>query len=132
MPAIKTYKRPVDGWWRRNPFYTWYMVREGSSVFVTVYALILLTGLWRLTQGQEAFDAWRASLASPIALVFHVLALWMFIMHTLSWFKVMPKTMPFVRIGGKRVPDQTIINAGKIAAVVCTVLFYVVFLWVTP
>jgi succinate dehydrogenase subunit C len=132
MPATKTYKRPVDGWWRRNPFYTWYMVREGSSVFVTVYALILLTGLWRLTQGQEAFDAWRASLASPIALVFHVLALWMFIMHTLSWFKVMPKTMPFVRIGGKRVPDQTIINAGKIAAVVCTVLFYVVFLWVTP
>jgi fumarate reductase subunit C len=132
MPAIKTYKRPVDGWWRRNPFYTWYMVREGSSVFVTVYALILLTGLWRLTQGQEAFDAWRASLASPIALVFHILALWMFIMHTLSWFKVMPKTMPFVRIGGKRVPDQTIINAGKIAAVVCTVLFYVVFLWVTP
>ena len=132
MPAIKTYKRPVDGWWRRNPFYTWYMVREGSSVFVTVYALILLTGLWRLTQGQEAFDAWRASLASPIALVFHVLALWMFIMHTLSWFRVMPKTMPFVRIGGKRVADQTIINAGKVAAVVCTVLVYIVFLWVTP
>ena len=132
MPAIKTYKRPVDGWWRRNPFYTWYMVREGSSVFVTVYALVLLTGLWRLTQGQEAFDAWRASLASPIALVFHALALWMFIMHTLSWFRVMPKTMPFVRIGGQRVADQTIINAGKIAAVVCTVLVYVVFLWVTP
>ena len=132
MPAIKTYKRPMGSWWRRNSFYSWYMVREGSSVFVTVYALVLLTGLWRLTQGQEAFDAWRASLASPVAVVFHALALWMFIMHTLSWFKVMPKTMPFVRVGGKRVADQTIINAGKIAAVVCTVLVYIVFLWVTP
>lgn len=132
MPAIKTYKRPMGSWWRRNSFYSWYMVREASSVFVTAYALVLLTGLWRLTQGQEAFDAWRASLASPLALVFHALALWMFLMHTSSWFKVMPKTMPFIRVGGKRVPDQTIINAGKIAAAVCTVLVYVVFLWVTP
>ena len=65
MPANKTYMRPMGSWWRRNSFYSWYMLREASSVFVVVYALVLLTGLWRLTQGQEAFDAWRASLASP-------------------------------------------------------------------
>ena len=131
MPAIKTYKRPMGPWWRRDPFYGWYMVREASSVFVTVYALVLLTGLWRLTQGEQAYEAWLASLASPLAVVFHLLALWMFVMHTMSWFRVMPKTMPFVRFGGKRVPDATIIRGGMFAAAGCTVLVYVVFLWVT-
>jgi fumarate reductase subunit C len=131
MPAIRTYKRPVSGWWRRNAFYSWYMVREASSVIVTAYALVLLTGLWRLTQGEPAYDAWLASLTSPLAIVFHLLALWLFIVHTLSWFKIMPKTMPFLRIGGKRVADGTIINAGRIAAVVCTVVVYALFRWGT-
>jgi fumarate reductase subunit C len=130
MPANKTYMRPMGSWWRRNSFYSWYMLREASSVFVVVYALVLLTGLWRLTQGQEAYDAWRASLASPLAIVFHLLALWMFLMHASSWFKVMPKTMPFVRMGGKRVPDATIIRGGIAAAVACTVIVYLVFLGV--
>ena len=82
-------------------------------------------------QGQQAFDAWRASLASPLAFVFHLLALWLFVVHTLSWFKVMPKTMGFVRIGGKRVSDGAIIAAGRIAAVVCTVVAYALFRWGT-
>ncbi|UCE32484.1 MAG: fumarate reductase subunit C [Burkholderiales bacterium] len=131
MPAIRTYTRPMSGWYRRHAFYSWYMVREASSVIVTVYALVLLTGLWRLTQGEAAFEAWRASLASPVAIVFHLLALWLFVVHTLSWFRVMPKTMPFVRIGGKRVADATITNAGRIAAAACTVVVYALFLWGT-
>lgn len=131
MPAIRTYKRPMTGWWRRSSFYSWYMLRETSSVIVTAYALVLLTGLWRLTQGEQAFDAWRASLASPLAIVFHLLALWLFVVHTLSWFRVMPKTMGFVRVGGQRVPDSTIIAAGRIAAVVCTVVAYALFRWGT-
>ncbi len=132
MPAIKTYRRAMGAWWRRDPFYGWYMIREASSVFVTAYALVLLTGLWRLTQGEQAFDAWRGSLSGPLAIVFHLLALWMFLMHTLSWFRVMPKTMPFVRIGGKRIADATIVRSGFIAAAACTVLVYALFRWVTP
>jgi len=39
---MRTYTRPMAGWWRRNPFYLWYMLREASCVFITLYALILL------------------------------------------------------------------------------------------
>ena len=54
MSAPRTYVRPMQGWWRRNAFYRWYMVRELTCIAVIVYALELLTGLWRLTQGRDA------------------------------------------------------------------------------
>jgi len=57
MAQVKTYVRPMRGWWRRNPYFVRYMIREGSSVFLAIYALILLVGLWRLSQGQAAWDA---------------------------------------------------------------------------
>ena len=41
----KPYVRPVEkGWWLKNNFYIHYMLREGTSVFVSIYAVILLVG----------------------------------------------------------------------------------------
>ena len=57
---VRSYVRPMHGWWRRDPYFKRYMIREGSSVFLASYALILLVGLLRLTQGEEAYEAWRA------------------------------------------------------------------------
>ena len=110
---MKTYTRPVTGaWWTRNPFYRWYMFRELSCVFITLYAFILLVGLYRLGQGPEAFMAWQAALASPASLVFHVVALVLVIYHSWTWFKIMPKTMPRLPV-----PDAAIV-AGGLAAVI--------------
>lgn len=129
MAQLKTYMRPMNGWWRRNPFYVWYMVREASCVFITIYALVLLVGLWRLSQGQAAFDAWRAALAAPTSIVFHVLALVLVIYHSWTWFKIMPKTMPFISVGGKRVADRTIVASGVIAAVIASVVLFILVRW---
>lgn len=107
-------------WWRRNPYYRWYMLRELSCVFVTAYALVLLWGLARLTDGRAAFDAWRASLAAPWSVGFHLLALVLVSYHAWTWFKVMPKTLPFIRIGGRRIPDRAIVASGVIAAMVAS------------
>jgi fumarate reductase subunit C len=126
MPAIKTYTRPMRGWWRKNPFYLWYMLREASCVFVTAYALVLLCGLYRLSQGAEAFDAWRAALTSPWSIAFHTAALLLVLYHAWTWFKVMPKTLPFIRIGGKRVPDIAITGSGVTAAVILSALLFAV------
>jgi len=130
MGEMRTYIRPMSGWWRRNPFYGRYMVREVSSLFVTIYALILLTGLWRLAQGEAAYDAWRAALASPWSLAFHALTLVFFVYHAYTWFEVMPKTMPFLRIGGSRVSDRGIVAAGATAAVVLSLLLFAWVSWV--
>jgi fumarate reductase subunit C len=127
---MKTYTRPMGAWWTRNPYYLWYMLREASCVFITVYALILLVGLFRLSQGKAPYERWLESLASPFSLLFHALALVLVLYHSWTWFKVMPKTLPFVRIGAWRVPDRAIVVSGVCAAVACTVL--IVLLAATP
>lgn len=122
---MKTYVRPMAGWWRRNPFYLAYMARELSSVLVTAYALVLLVGLLRLAQGRDAYEAWRASLAGGPALLFHFVTLALMIVHAWSWFRVMPKTMPFIRIGGWRVPDRLIVVLAELSGVAAAVCLLV-------
>jgi fumarate reductase subunit C len=91
--ARRTYLRPMDGWWKRDPFFVKYMAREVTSVFVVIYALILLVTVLRLAQGEASFDRWVANLRSPAAILLHAILLVVFLYHTLSWFQVMPKTM---------------------------------------
>ena len=71
MVRVKPYVRPMEGWWRRNPYFTRYMIREGSCVFLAIYTVILLVGLYRLTQGEAAWDAWREALTSTPSILFH-------------------------------------------------------------
>ncbi len=106
-PATRTYVRPMDGWWRRNPYFIRYMIREGSAVFLSLYALMLLAGLIAFSLGEGAYDAWLSVLASPISIMFHVLALLVVCYHSYTWFKVMPKTLPSLPV-----PPRTITRYG--------------------
>ena len=130
MAAPRTYTRTMNGWWRRNPFYVRYMVREASCVFIVAYALVLLAGLAQLAQDRAAYEAWLEGLSRPGPLAFHVITLVLVVYHAWTWFKVMPKTLPFVRFGGRRVPDGAIV-AGAVAAGVASSLavFLVVWWW---
>ena len=129
MPPVKTYTRPMDGWWRRNPYFVRYMIREGSSVFLAIYAIILLVGLLRLSQGEAAWEAWRAAQTSLPSLVFHWLALLTVGYHAYTWWKVSPKTAPNLVIAGKPVPELLISVGGWLAMIGTSVLVYVVVRW---
>jgi fumarate reductase subunit C len=119
---MKTYTRPMrGGWWTRNPFYRWYMVRELSSVFITLYALVLLWGLAAAARGPVAYDAWLARLAGPAALGFHGLTLALVTYHAWTWFKVMPKTLPRLALA-----DRFIVAGGVSAALTVSALL----LWI--
>ncbi len=125
--AARTYMQPMAGWWTKNPYFVRYMVREGSALLLTAYALVLLVGLWRLSQGAAAFDAWRAALASPLSVVFHAVGLVMVVYHSYTWFDVMPKTAPDQPI------DPKLITGGGIAAAVAvSVLILAALLWGAP
>jgi fumarate reductase subunit C len=121
----------MAGWWRRNPFYLWYMLREASCVFITLYALVLLVGLARLTQGETAFDAWRESLSQPGSVFFHAVAFVLVLYHAWTWFKVMPKTLPFVRLGGRRIPDAMIVTGAIAASIASSLGLFVFVRWFT-
>jgi fumarate reductase subunit C len=116
MSVRDTYVRPMRGWWRRNPFFVRYMAREATAAFVYLYALLLVLGLVALRNGQQAFETWLELLRNPAMRLFLVASLGVFAYHTLSWFLIMPKTMPPIRLSGRRVAALTITAAGLAAA----------------
>jgi fumarate reductase subunit C len=127
MSTRQPYVRSMDGWWRHNPFFIVYMIREGTAVLVVAYAVVLLFGVVRLAQGEAAYDGWLHALQSPWSLVFHLVLLASFIYHTWSWFSIMPKTMPVILIGGKRLQPAVITGVGlAVSAVACAALFLLV------
>jgi len=125
MAIRRTYVRPMAGWWKRNPFFMRYMAREVTALFVAAYALVLLAGLARLSQGPEAFEQWLDGLRSPLSIAFHLLLLAIFVYHTYSWFTIMPKTMAPVVVGGKRLSNASITGMGLAAAAVIGIGFLV-------
>ncbi len=118
MSNRRPYVRSMDGWWKRDAYFVRYMAREVTSLFVAAYAIVLLVGLVRLGQGEAAFDGFLKYLQNWWMLVFHLIVLAVFCYHTWSWFKIMPKTMPIMFVGGKRVQPGTITGTGLAAAVV--------------
>lgn len=102
-----------------------YMAREASAVFLAIYAVILLAGVYRLSQGAAAYEAWFAALTNPLTIVFHGIALLMVAYHTYTWWKVMPKTLPMLHVAGKRIPEIALSAVGWAATVVVSVIVYV-------
>jgi fumarate reductase subunit C len=129
MAQVKTYVRPMQGWWRRNPYFVRYMVREASSVFLAIYTVILLVGLLRLSQGEAAWDAWRAALTGPGSILFHWIAFLTVSYHAYTWWKVAPKTGPDLRIAGRPLPELVITAGGVLATLGTSILVYLFLRW---
>jgi fumarate reductase subunit C len=116
----RAYVRPMQGWWRRDPFFMRYMVRELTAFAVAAYAVVLTVGVVRLSQGEAAWNGWLEALRSPASLLLHAVLLVSMVVHAKSWFEIMPKTMPILFVGGRRVPASTITRLGLAATVVAT------------
>lgn len=119
------YIRPVSrtGWWLAQPRYVRYMLREISSLFIGGYMLILITGLYRLSQGPQEYAAFLAALFGPAGVAYALVTLVFAAYHTYTWFIVTPKAMPLV-IAGKRVPGPLIVAAHWVGFAVVSVLLW--------
>jgi fumarate reductase subunit C len=121
-PIANTYTRPMQGWWRHNPYFLRYMLRESSAVFLAVYAIILLLGLNSLSRGEAAYNAWRAALGTPVLILFHVVALLAVSYHSFTWFQVMPKTAPRLPFNARLVTAGGLGAAAALSVIVLAVL----------
>ena len=121
MSKRKPYVRPMEGWWKKNPYFVEYMVHESTALFVAAYALTLLVGLLRVSQGEVAWNGWLDAMKSPLAIVFHLALLVAIAYHAFTWFKLFPLTMPPVVVDGKKVAPEVIVRSGFTAAIVCAV-----------
>lgn len=126
------YVRPMQGWWRRDPVFMRYMAREATAVAVAVYAVVLCVGLVRLSQGEAAWNSWLAALRSPASLALHALLLVAMVVHAKSWFEIMPKTMPTIAVGGRRLAPTTITRLGWAAALAGSALLFALAWWSAP
>ena len=124
------YVRPMTGWWKRDPFFMRYMVREVTAVAVLAYAIVLCVGVVRLAQGEAAWRGWVAALQTPWSVLLHLVLLVAFAVHAKSWFEIMPKTMPLLFVDGRRVAASTITRSGWAATVIASVVLLALAAWV--
>ena len=129
MRKPKTYVRSMDGWWLKNPYFVRYMIREGTSVLVALYAIVLLVGAASLASGEAVYQSWLAALASPLAVLFHLAALAAALYHMVTWFAVSPKAMPPIYLGENKLPDKLIIGS-QYAAAAAASLVILIAAWV--
>lgn len=122
MNKRKPYVRPMAGWWRKNPYFVEYMIHEGTAFFVAAYALVLLAGLMCLASGESAWNGWLGAMRHPLAILFHLITLAMVCYHSWTWFKIMPKTLPPIMLGGKKLSAAAITGGGLAAVALASVV----------
>ena len=114
------------GWWLKQPRYIRYMMREISAAFIGFYVLVLIAGLFRLSQGEAAYRAFLATAEGPVGVTFAVVAMIFAIYHTYTWFQVTPKAMPLT-FGSYRIPGTFIVAAHWLGFVaICAALWLLV------
>jgi len=125
----RPYVRPMGGWWKRDPFFVRYMVREGTAVAVLAYALVLCVGLVRLAQGEAAWNGFVDALRTPWSLLLHAVLLVSFFVHAKSWFEIMPKTMPMMFVRGERLAASAVTRTGWAAAAAASIVMLGLAAW---
>lgn len=98
----KPYVRPVEAnWWQKKKFYTAYMLREGTSVLVLLFALEMLFCYFRLSTVSNkdlhsicgVVSYLSGFLGNPIMIIFNLLVLVAVLYHAFTWFPLMPKAL---------------------------------------
>lgn len=96
-------------------------LHDTAALFVFVYAMTLLVGLIRLTQGEAAWNGWLAALHTPFSVGFHLISLSIFLWHIHSWFSVGARALPPIRLHGKALSPASIVMRGLVTALVAGV-----------
>ncbi len=124
--ARRPYKREMSktSWFMTHSRYKHYMLHEISSLFVAIYAVMLIFGLFRLGQGEAAWQGWVDYVTSPIGVIIHLIVFAFAIIHTTAWFKAVPQAMR-IQQGTHFVPGHYIIGAHYAVLGVVSLFFLV-------
>ncbi|WP_295849396.1 fumarate reductase subunit C [Tardiphaga sp.] len=107
-------------WWARKPYLA-YTLREMTGVAVALYGASLLAALVCLWRGPETFEAYRRVVASDAALLVHLILLAAVLWHVITWFQILPKTMPKLILGGQLIPPSRVTAVALLFAGACSI-----------
>ena len=117
------YVRPVSTttWYLARRSYTVHMLQELTSLFIGIYALLLLWGIYSVAGGPESYQTFLNGLTNPgMRLLLWVLTIVLFY-HAFAWFSVTPKAM-VVQRGEEFVPGSLIAGAHYVIWVLLTLI----------
>jgi fumarate reductase subunit C len=115
------YRKPISRtWWLKNSRYTLFMLREISSIFLALFAVLYLLQLALLIAGPDLYQRYLGLMVTPGWIALHVVILAFAVIHTLTWLCSIPVVQP-VRIRGKEVPHQVVWLAGFIGWITVSV-----------
>lgn len=122
MNEHRPFRRPHPPTWWAHPPYRAYTLRELTGVGIALYAAILFAGLVCLWRGPDAFAAYQQVIASPASLLVHLLLLAVMLWHVITWFQILPKTMPKLILGSRPVAQSRITAVALLVALGCSVV----------
>ena len=110
MSEVKSYRKPYHPpvkatWWKENPFYVRYMLREGTAVLAFFATLEIALGIFLFAMcnlDSNNFGAENTApylwwvqnvLGNPVVIALNVVTLFAQLFHMVTWFNLMPKAV---------------------------------------
>lgn len=110
----KAYVRPMPStWWKKLPFYRFYMLREGTAIPAVWFSLELMYGVYALKHGPEAWASFVGFLQNPIIVVLNLIVLAAALLHTKTWFELAPKAANIIVKGEKWGQSRSLKGSGQ-------------------
>jgi fumarate reductase subunit C len=110
-------------WWLEKPSYFAFVLREGSCLFVGWFVVYLLLLVYRVLQGDAAYQEFLAWSAHPRVLVLNVISFVFLLYHAITFFDAAPRALA-VHIGKTRVPERIVGVSHYAAWLVASVLVF--------
>ena len=115
----KPYVRPMTStWWKKLPFYRFYMVREGTAVPTVWFSIVLIYGLFALKHGAESWAGYIGFLQNPVVVILNLITLAAALLHTKTWFELAPKASIVIIKDRKMGPEPVIAGFWGVTIVV--------------
>ena len=119
-------KRPSRTWWLRTRAYRRFAAREATSLFAAAFSLILLTFLFALSRGPQAYNGFLRWLQRPGTVILLAAILVAILYHVATWFRLTSQIL-VIRIGRLVVPRKIVV--GGLVAVWLLVSGLVLYLY---
>ena len=126
----KAYVRPMTStWWKKLPFYRFYMLREGTAVPAVWFSIELIIGLFALKHDAESWMGFVAFLQNPVVVILNIIALAAALLHTKTWFELAPKAANIIVKDEKMGPEPIIKGLWAVTVVATVVILFVALFW---
>jgi fumarate reductase subunit C len=104
----RPYRAPVSTlWWLHRRSYTFFVLREISSVFVAWSVVFLLLLVRAVAQGDAEYRSFLDWASSTWVVALNLVSLAFLVLHAITWFNLTPAAVA-VRLRGRPVPPAMV------------------------